>query len=95
MEENQNEKSKEQPKGPVFEFKLPPDGAMPILNNVGAMEDQANFDPHITKKEFNFYLVNNMKPLIGLVYGLIGEVERLRKLEEERNKPKQEGNDVY
>jgi len=82
MQENQNQENK--PKGPVYEFKLPPDSAeMPILNAKGIVEAQQNFDEHITKKEFNFYLVNNLKPLIGMVFGLIAEVEKLR-LDKER-----------
>ncbi len=93
--ENQPEPKKD---NPTFNFKLPPDtDKMPVLGKDGALNMPEEFNPHLTKKEFNFYTIQNMTPLVQLTYGLIAEVEKLRKrvetLEKERLEPK--GNDYY
>ena len=75
---------KEQEQKATFEFKLPPEnGSMPILGKHGALNMPAEFNENLTKKEFNFYFIQNMEPLVRLTYGLIAEVEKLRKKVEE------------
>jgi len=96
----QNPKEQEVPKGnnPTFNFKLPPDtDSMPVLGKDGALNMPEEFNPHLTKKEFNFYLIQNLTPLVQLTYGLINEVEKLRKRVDELKVEKKqgEGNDVY
>lgn len=67
------------PKGPTFEFRLPPeDNSVPVLGANGALNMPEEFNPHLTKKEFNFFMVQNLTPLIQLTYGLIGQMEKLR-----------------
>jgi len=85
--ENQQEPLKEEnkPKGPTFEFKLPPDKLdKPTIGPGGEINMPEMMNPHLTKAEFNFYMIQNMTPLIQIVYGLVAEVEKLNANEAKR-----------
>lgn len=82
--ENQ-QPNQEKPKGPTFEFKLPPEKLdKPTVGPGGEIQMAEMFNPHLTKAEFNFYMIQNLTPLIQIVYGLVAEVEKLNQNEAKR-----------
>jgi len=77
---------------PKFEFKLPIDEESCIASQTH--NNIPEFNPNLSKKEFNHYLITNIEPIVRLVYGLISEVEnqriKIEKLESEIEMPNPE-----